>query len=142
MLCYYGDHWSHLELKDDECGVNGENLTQLCVGQMTMAPHEKSITKPEHIHMRKLLLFALTPSGSMLNQLHKMATCQTYIKNVMQTYTNQKTAYRMKERIQISQVLSFPIGSLYIRSKSLTSLYNCLYEPALYYTWTLYLSFW
>lgn len=102
-----------MELKDGECGVNGENLTQLCVRQMTMAPHEKSITKPEHSHTRKLLLIGLTRSDSMFNQLHKMATCQTYIKNVKQTYTNQETAYRMKKRMQISQVLSFAIGSLY-----------------------------
>lgn len=46
------------------CDVNVENVTQLCAGQMDMAPCEKSITKPEHTNIMKPLIFILIESDT------------------------------------------------------------------------------
>lgn len=62
-----------------QCSINGENLQKMCVGQITKALHAKSITKPGHINIMKVLLFALRESDLILHQLHRMGKCQTYM---------------------------------------------------------------
>lgn len=62
-----------------QCNINGENLKKMCIGQITRALHAKSITKPGHINIMEVLLFALRESDIILHQLHRIGKCQTYM---------------------------------------------------------------